>query len=1077
MKFRVAGRMLAAGALALPCVSVAQTQERASGISAPADRKDDERQRTFVFDIPAQAMAQAVLAFARQAGVDLYMNDVDLSAYTSVALKGSFNVETGLARLLGNSPIGYRYRRTAGAVRPNVQLVDNGPGARARVYSMAPVVVRGNDVNERVYQAPRAVSIVTREEMDRVPVRHAAELIQDTPGVASAVNRQNPGLSINIRGMQDFGRVNMMIDGMRQDFVQNGHMQRNGEMYVDSELLSEVEVERGVVRGVHGTGAMAGSVDFRTLDFGDVLREGRDIGLKLRGTSGMGYQGNGTNFIGSAAGAARAGENLEVLAAVSRRSIGDYRFGLRGGQSEWNQSVVRDSVGRRSKVEFNDVKFAAQEQDSSLFKARWKLNDASSLQLSYVGTQVNYSYTLESVMASPDNSGSPWRKLGASKAQSDSYALDYKLKPADKPWLDLNVKLYAVDTRVRNYTEPNYPRIVLDGLITDPAQIRESIHFEYWRPDGTGKCEVDGQKSDYAVDVCSHYGIGKETRLRTKTHGVQVDNTSRFMLGRDTLLSAHYGIEYFSDRATSRRRWNNQGRQVSPVDMDGKDSLNPRARRSMGSLFAELKLEDDLYTVSAGLRYERYQVKGKTQMPGTAPYHRTSLMLAEQTLCNSASVIDNPGNVTNRNEIYGEGCRIARTGNLAALKEWWDSDPVFEYHEPLRDRVLVPLKNRPGKFGVKFVDRRDPQTGEILYSPKVSKTSLNRFHRPLEINYPDTWWNNQPTMYEYDVRRSGGKLLPSLSAAIRPTRWLELYGSWGKSWRPPAINELMMAGAHPTDGFETIVPNPFLAPETAKTWEVGVNTIFKDVVAQGDNLSFKAGYFDTRTENYLFSSMMSLLPGREQSPWPNYFPLSPAIVFTNNLASTRFRGLELEGRYDAGFVYGGVSYTHYLGGPNQFCKKMYPLGSGPNRFDERRADGSYPAEHDEALAAGYDSWRAWADAWTSCGNFVFNSAIAKPVDKGMVLVGARLLERKVDTGVRFNYSGEGWYNRDTGGAQVWFKYTTWDWYASYQANDNVKLMAAVENITNRMYVEGYSDALARTFAPGRTVTVGMEVRF
>ncbi|WZB73849.1 hypothetical protein WJ972_21555 [Achromobacter insuavis] len=132
--------------------------------------------------------------------------------------------------------------------------------------------------------------------------------------------------------MQDFGRVNMMIDGMRQDFVQNGHMQRNGEMYVDSELLSEVEVERGVVHGVHGTGAMAGSVDFRTLDFGDVLREGRDIGLRLRGTSGMGHQGNGVNFFGSAAGAARAGERLEVMAAVSRRSIGDYRIGTRGGE-------------------------------------------------------------------------------------------------------------------------------------------------------------------------------------------------------------------------------------------------------------------------------------------------------------------------------------------------------------------------------------------------------------------------------------------------------------------------------------------------------------------------------------------------------------------------------------------------------------------------------------------------------------------------------------------------------------------------------------------------------------------------
>ncbi|MFY1850043.1 heme transporter, partial [Achromobacter dolens] len=174
---------------------------------------------------------------------------------------------------------------------------------------------------------------------------------------------------------------------------------------------------------------------------------------------------------------------------------------------------------------------------------------------------------------------------------------------------------------------------------------------------------------------------------------------------------------------------------------------------------------------------------------------------------------------------------------------------------------------------------------------------------------------------------------------------------------------------------------------------------------------------------------------------------------------------------------GGASYTHYLGGPNKFCEDLYFLGAGENKFDRPNADGSYPVEHQKALARGYESWRAWADDQVVCDNFVFNSAIAKPVDKGTLLVGVRLLERKLDTGVRFNYSGEGWYNRDSGGSQVWFKYTTWDWYASYQANDNVKLMASVENITNRMYVDGYSDAMARTFAPGRSVALGMEVRF
>lgn len=1043
----------------MPCVASVWAQPQPA-VSGQSGRQDEATLQTRAFDIAAQPMMQAVLAFARQAGVDLYVGDVDLSSYTSVTTQGTYSLTAGLKHLLGNSPIGYRISEGNG--RLSFQLIDNGPGGRSKVYSLKPVVVQGNTVNERVYQAPRAVSIITREEMDRVPVRHAAELIQDTPGVASAVNRQNPGLSINIRGMQDFGRVNMMIDGMRQDFVQNGHMQRNGEMYVDSELLSEVVVERGVVRGVHGTGAMAGSVDFRTLDFGDVLREGRDIGLRLRGTSGLGYQGNGMHFLGSVAGAARAGENLEVMAAVSRRSIGDYRFGARGGQSEWNQSVVRDSDGRRSKVEFNDVKFAAQEQDSSLFKARWNLNEASSLQLSYVGTRVNYSYTTESVLASPDNSGSPWRKLGASKAQSDSFALDYKLKPADKPWLDLNVKLYAVDTRVRNYTEPNYPKALTSGggsWMTDPVAIREAIHFEHWKSDGTGKCETNNGEyvSGYTEDICSHYGVGKETRLRTQTRGVQVDNTSRFLLGTNSLLSAHYGIEYFSDRTTSSQRWNNQGREVRPWGAEGKDTLNPRGRRNMGSIFAELKLEDDFYTVSAGLRYERYQVKGKTHMPGTAPYHRTSVRLAESSFCHDAASDFWASRTEGYVELMSEACRIARTGDAAALKAWWDSDHTYF------------------KYGYK----KNPNGKGLVPNPsKKTIAHLNPTKKEFEEKFPDTWWDDQPTTYEYDIDRSGGKLLPSLSAAIRPARWLELYGSWGKSWRPPAINELMMAGGHPTDGFETIVPNPFLKPETARTWEVGVNAIFKDVMAQGDNLSFKAGYFDTRADNYMFSSMLGLLPGSEVSPAANYFPGLGTIFFTNNLTRTRFRGLELEGRYDAGFVYGAASYTHYLGRANKFCENMYPLGSGPNRYDVPNSDGSHPKLHDEALAAGYDSWRAWADAWTTCGNLVFNSAIAKPVDKGMLLIGTRLLERKLDTGVRLNYSGDGWYNRDNrNAAQVWFKYITWDWYASYQANDNVKLMAAVENIADRLYVEGYSDALARTFAPGRTVTVGMEVRF
>lgn len=134
-------------------------------------------------------------------------------------------------------------------------------------------------------------------------------------------------------------------------------------------------------------------------------------------------------------------------------------------------------------------------------------------------------------------------------------------------------------------------------------------------------------------------------------------------------------------------------------------------------------------------------------------------------------------------------------------------------------------------------------------------------------------------------------------------------------------------------------------------------------------------------------------------------------------------------------------------------------------------------QHEMAREAGYDSWEEWANDQVVCGNMAFNSVIAKPVDKGTANLGVRLFDQRLDTGLRYNYSGNGWYNQDTGGAQTWFRYTTWDWYGSYRVNDHLAFLASVENLTDEMYLDGYSDALARVYSPGRTAQIGMELRF
>ena len=83
------------------------------------------------------------------------------------------------------------------------------------------------------------------------------------PGVTTQENQNDPGQAINIRGLQDFGRVNVLVDGARQNFQSTGHG-ANGVFYLDPELIGGVDITRGPVSTIYGSGAIGGVVAFRT---------------------------------------------------------------------------------------------------------------------------------------------------------------------------------------------------------------------------------------------------------------------------------------------------------------------------------------------------------------------------------------------------------------------------------------------------------------------------------------------------------------------------------------------------------------------------------------------------------------------------------------------------------------------------------------------------------------------------------------------------------------------------------------------------------------------------------------------
>ena len=76
---------------------------------------------------------------------------------------------------------------------------------------------------DAVYNTPAAVSTATRSDIETFGQLDTGDVLRSMPGTSTTENPQNAGLAVNIRGFEGSGRVNMMIDGVRQNFRFTAH--------------------------------------------------------------------------------------------------------------------------------------------------------------------------------------------------------------------------------------------------------------------------------------------------------------------------------------------------------------------------------------------------------------------------------------------------------------------------------------------------------------------------------------------------------------------------------------------------------------------------------------------------------------------------------------------------------------------------------------------------------------------------------------------------------------------------------------------------------------------------------------
>ena len=523
----------------------------------------DQLQSTIAFSIPAQSLERALLQYAQQAKVEILIDSQEITGLKSRAIKGDLSLNDGLRQLIGSNPVRYTIENNRVVIyRNTINGVKNESDNKVAVtLDKITVIASATQQGDWVYNTPSSVSVISQKQIEDRPPKHIADLLELTTGVYSSVSQQDPSLSVNIRGIQDYGRVNMNIDGMRQNFQKSGHGQRNGTMYIDSELLSGVEIQKGNSSGMGSGGTLGGVATFTTVNAADFLSKDKTFGGKLHASTGT----NNTHFVGSSI-IALGNDKGDLLFAASERRLGDYKPGTHGNIGDIrinNDTGHYDQLVRDLK--HTRVTDSNYQMTSYLAKAGWNISDSQRLQFNYLETKVATpnAGTLTNLSGSwPYKLG--WKSSGFSDVTTKNVALDYQ-QFSDSPWsTEFKSKVYFVDTQ-------------------DDSQT-------------------------YSTSKAFNNGYQMDTRV--KTVGLQLENQSEIEFNYNNVLKAHYGLETFQDKASS----SSTQESASGVTPDGK--------RSLSSLFTTLTYEhDDWLTLEGGIRYDYYHLKGQTSMGyRTYPY-------------------------------------------------------------------------------------------------------------------------------------------------------------------------------------------------------------------------------------------------------------------------------------------------------------------------------------------------------------------------------------------------------------------------------------------------------------------------
>lgn len=392
-------------------------------------------------------------------------------------------------------------KKRAAAPMAEVPVPRDPMNANAQVgqpvyQSLDEITVGATKLEERAIDSLAPVSVMTLEQIQGRMATRVGDLINTMPGVWMQDRGDEPSTSINIRGLQDFGRVAYIVDGARQNYQRTGHF-ANGSFFLNPELIGGIDIVRGPTANIYGSGAIGGVASFRTKDIQDVVRPGETWGVDVNSIIGS----NRGRALGSVFGGIHVNPNVDVFAGGTYSTQDNYRDGTNYEVANtWNR--LSSGIGKITlrPADGHEIKLGTifQENIYNVGQPRRAAGDPNT-----------------------DVGGTAGTSVYASNVKNYTTTLGWTYSQPDDKLFDWDAKVYW------NRTENNQVKI----LHTSPTS-------------AFGQCTTANPGNP--ISGC----VGDPRSYNLDTYGFDVHNTSRVETG-DWRHAFTYGVDGFQDKVNT----------------------------------------------------------------------------------------------------------------------------------------------------------------------------------------------------------------------------------------------------------------------------------------------------------------------------------------------------------------------------------------------------------------------------------------------------------------------------------------------------------------------------------------------